>query len=638
MPSDSIDLYLQQAHQYQQQGQWLTALSRYQAILQEQPHHLDALYGMGIGYFQLGQWQQALNCLQEILKIHPQHSYPHNALGNIYSAYGFLANAQIHYQTAIDLNPNFAGAYLNLGHIYRHQGYLDKALACYQKSVTLAPHDAEAHFHLGSMWQESAQPEAALAHYQQALQLNPHHLEAWHQCAMLLEQLGDLPKAEYCYWQALQQNLTLAALHDAAVSTAAITSHFQRLMAQHTPPNEHSKAWSHFLMILLGLPMKEVFERYAKVWGNAFAPVKPTPIPGPYPTRLRIGYVSPDFCRSSAAPVFDILYRHHDSSAVEIFSYGDVLVEDEVTQRFQTFSAHWCTTNGWSDEQLAQQIRADGIHILVDLACHTRRNRLAMFGRRAAPIQVTGLGFVSTTGLPNMDYRLTDRYISPPENPGWNSERLIYLTSLFHWLPPDIDLPVASSPCLTNGYVTLGCLNVLSKINLEVIRLWAEILHQLPTAKLFLKAESLSNPAVGYLYQQYFGRLGIGPERLVFQGKTPYADHLSSFHQVDIQLDPFPFGGGVTSCDGLWMGVPLLTLNHGLRSGVSLVNQVGHPEWVAQTPAEYVAKAVAMGRDTKQLFAWRQNLRAELLASPICDGLEAARELEGIYRGLMEGC
>ncbi|MCD6305110.1 MAG: hypothetical protein J7M32_02335, partial [Deltaproteobacteria bacterium] len=356
--------------------------------------------------------------------------------------------------------------------------------------------------------------------------------------------------------------------------------------------------------------------------------------------RLRVGYVSPDFREHSVSRFFLPLIENHDRKAVEVFCYGDVKRPDRMTARIRELADHWRSIVGLGDDAVARQIREDRIDILVDLAGHTGGNRLLVFARRPAPVQVTWLGYPGTTGLGVMDYRLTD-HVADPEGDAdrWHTERLVRLSEGFLcYAPPEEAGEVCSLPALKEGRVTFGSFNNFSKMNEQVAAVWSRILLSVPGSLLMLKSKSLRDAGVRGRCLEMFLRNGISEDRIVFEGYArTVKDHLLLYNRVDMGLDPFPYNGTTTTCEALWMGVPVVTLKggrHAARVGASILTQVGLSDLIADTKEAYIRKAVELARDPGRLKALRAGMRDRLRKSTLLNGPGFAAAMEAAYQGM----
>ena len=354
--------------------------------------------------------------------------------------------------------------------------------------------------------------------------------------------------------------------------------------------------------------------------------------------KLRVGYVSPDFRQHSVAYFAEPLLAAHDPAAVEVTCYAAVKKRDEVTERLQSRAGAWRNILGMTDAAAADCIRADRIDILIDLAGNTAGNRLGIFARKPAPVQATYIGYPNTTGLTRVDYRLTDAQADPPaEDDGLYTEQLYRLPRCFlAYRPPPEAPPVAARPSLTAGRVTFGSFNALTKINARTVATWAAILHALPNARLILKNASLVDPATQARYRELFASHGIAAARVELVAYVPdKRGHLGLYHRIDIALDTFPYNGTTTTCEALWMGVPVVTWRgdrHAGRVGASLLAAVGLDELVAPSVEGYVALAQELAGQPERLAAMSGALRGRLAASPLLDAAGLARAVEAAYR------
>jgi predicted O-linked N-acetylglucosamine transferase (SPINDLY family) len=475
----------------------------------------------------------------------------------------------------------FAEAMANIGNIHAKRSRYTDAVPWLERAIALRPQSGELNNNLGCTLQKLGDVEGAVARFRDTMHLDPANTDAPNNLLFTLNYL-DSPDPAELYAEHLRWAERFARAPDAT-----------------------------------------------RVWENAPDPER----------RLRIGYVSPDLWRHSVAYFFEPLIASHERSAMEVFCYADVKKPDEVTGRLRGFASHWRDTRHLPDEQLAAMVQSDKIDILVDLAGHTNNNRLAMFGRRAAPVQVTYLGYPNTTGLGNMDYRLTDAWADPPGlTDAFNTETLVRLPHGFHCYQPDDCAPdPAPPPALANGYVTFGSFNNVMKTSSAVVRAWAAILKEVPRSSLLLKNAVLHEPLARERVIRAFIGEGIDPARIQLDGFKAKRNHLAQYARFDIALDPFPYNGTTTTCESLWMGVPVLALagqTHAGRVGVSLLSQLGLEEWIASDEQDYVARAVRFAADLPSLSALRVSLRDRMRASSIMDATGLTRDIEAAYRDM----
>jgi predicted O-linked N-acetylglucosamine transferase (SPINDLY family) len=327
------------------------------------------------------------------------------------------------------------------------------------------------------------------------------------------------------------------------------------------------------------------------------------------------------------------------SGRLALYAYPTRVFSDEISQRLRAHCrGGWHSAVGLSDEALAGRIREDGIDILVDLSGHTAHNRLPVFAWKPAPIQVSWLGYFATTGVAAMDYFLADPWTLPIEQEAYFTEKIRRLPETrLCFTTPEAKVEVSALPALVNGYITFGSFNNLSKMNDAVVQLWARVLHAVPSSRLFLKYKQLAEESVRQSTYARFSAHGIAADRLIFEDYAPRANYLTAYHRVDIALDPFPFPGGTTTVEALWMGIPVLTLSGErflARQGVGLLMNAGLPQWIASDHDDYVALAVAHASDLNGLSALRSRLRQQVLASPIYDASCFAQHFEAALRDM----
>jgi predicted O-linked N-acetylglucosamine transferase (SPINDLY family) len=379
-----------------------------------------------------------------------------------------------------------------------------------------------------------------------------------------------------------------------------------------------------------------------RAWGSRFPPRPAPAIQDPRTDRpLNIGFVSPDFREHSCAYFLEGLWAHRDPNQVRLFAYAEVPIADARTQVFERRSDGWRTTHAMADGTLAEQIRSDRIDILVDLAGHTHGNRLSVFALRPAPLQLTWLGYPATTGMAVFDGRLTDAEADPPEAPTYATEPLLRLPNFLCYTPPaDAPLP-AAPPSVSGQPLTFGCFNAPAKINARVLDLWARLLREVPGSRLLLKGKSFHEPFATTHFREGFRSRGIDAGRISFMGWVPRGQSpLSTYHQLDLALDPFPYNGTTTTCEAVWMGVPVITLagdRHAGRVGRSLLTAAGLTDWIARDEDDYLRIAVELATGPAALAEARRDLRARVAATPLLDGPGFARNMEDLFRRLWVG-
>lgn len=444
--------------------------------------------------------------------------------------------------------------------------------------------------------------------YRQVIAHAPAIPEAHNNLGTVLKEQGRLLEAHQCFEKALRLRPTYTGAHSNLLFTL-----------QYAPGQT-----------LAGL--RQAHEAWARVQLACIRPKAPTDFPARNPGPLVVGLVSPDLYYHPVGVFLLPWLQNRNCTDFRFIAYSDGAKEDGMTQRIRTLVGLWRPIAGLGDDAVAKQIAADGVDILIDLAGHTAGNRLKLFARRAAPIQVSWLGYSATTGLPAMDCMLMDAYTAPLGCEAHFTEKLLIIDGLrFCYAPPEYAPAVTSAPVLRNGFVTFGSFNNLAKITPEVIETWAAILNAVPDARLVLKWKSLGAPETSDRLKRQFSQHGIGAERIACRGWSNHPAMLAEYGDIDIALDSFPFSGCLTSCDALYMGVPIVTLAGKLpigRQSASFLSALGLDDMIAQESEEYTAKAVALARDKDRLALLRQTMRPRMLASRLCDGPAYARAIE----------
>jgi predicted O-linked N-acetylglucosamine transferase (SPINDLY family) len=561
-----------------------------------------------------GRPEEAEASVRQTLRLQPGYAEAHNNLGVALAKQGRPGEAVAAYQHALRLMPGYATAHVNLGNALRAQGRLEEAVAAYRHALHLQPGCAEAYSNYGVLLADQGRPGEAEAAHRQALSLMPDYAEGHNNLGNALRAQGRLDEAVAAYQQTLRLKPDYAEAH----SSLLFTLHYRpgvtpaELVAAHA----------------------EYERRHAAPLRAAWRPHANTPDPE---RRLRLGFLSPDLRRHPVGYFAVRCLENLDPARAEVVCYNNALKSDSLTDRFRAAAAVWRDVVGWGDERLAGQVRADGIDVLFDLAGHTARNRLLAFARKPAPVQVTWIGYEGSTGLAAMDYILADSAVIPASEEAHYCERVLRLPdSYVCYDPPAAAPPVAAPPAPGRGYVTFGCCNNPAKVTAPVIELWSRILLQVPGSRLVLKYRGMDDPACAGRFREGFAARGIDAGRLELLGPSSYEEYLAHYGGIDVALDPFPFCGGVTTCEALWMGVPVVTCpgpTFAGRHSLSYLSSVGLAELVAGDPEQYVQVAVRLARDWPRLAELRAQLRTQMAGSPLCDGRRFAANLLAVVRG-----
>jgi protein O-GlcNAc transferase len=553
---------------------------------------------------------EAVAAYREALALRPELAEVHYNLANVLADGGQLEEAIAEYRQAVAHRPTLAEGFGNLGNALRARGKIEEAIAAYRQAIGLREAFPEAHNNLGNALRDRGWTDEAVAAYRRAIALQPDLAEAHSNLGNALKDRGELDEALACYRGAL------AARPDfpAAASNLVYTMQFHPDVDASALADEHRR-WN---------------DRFAEPLRQAIRPHENDRDPH---RRLRIGYVSPDFREHPVGRFLLPLLAHHDRRAAEVIAYAQVASPDGMTQRLRGHTGTWRNIVGLTDEQATEMIRRDRIDVLVDLTMHMDQNRLLVFARKPAPVQVTYLAYCASTGLAAMDYRLSDWLLDPPEmDESVYSEKTVRLDGCYWCYEAPVGAPEVGSLPAAAGGVTFGCFNNFCKITQPTWAAWAEILHQTPGSHLLLFAHEGSHRQHA---QDMLEHDGIDPARLRFVGKVSLVDYLRGHHAIDIALDTFPYGGGTTTCDALWMGVPVVSLTGATavgRGGLSILSALGLPELVARTPGEYVQIAGQLSADLPRLAKYRATLRGRMRQSPLMDAARFAASVEAAYR------
>jgi protein O-GlcNAc transferase len=541
------------------------------------PDYPEAHSNLGVALTDLNRLDEAIASFQRALNLRPGYAEAYFNLATTLRQLGNLADAAASYGRALSLKPDFGKAHNNLGNVLEEQGLISDAAICYERALAINPNDAEAHNNLAGLLKDQGRLSEAMESYQRALTLKPDYHEA-------------------------HSNLLLCQQYSNAISDADLLASARRFgakLARSSP---------------------------ARIFANDRAPAR----------RLRIGYVSGDFRRHPVGYFLARVLEAHDKNAVEIFCYSNHAKADDMSARLSAAADHWRAIAGLSDSDAAGLIARDAIDILVDLSGHTAKNRLPLFALRPAPVQASWLGYFGATGLDAIDYLMMDEAGVPHGQERWYNEALVRLPhGRFCYAPPDYAPAPVDPPALLRGAITFGSFNNIAKLGPDVVNLWAEVLRTTPRSRLLLKWQSLDDANQRRRIADAFMSVGVAGDRLELRGFSPHADMLAQYGDIDIALDPFPFGGGLTTCEALWMGAPVLTMpgsRPAARQASGFLAQLGLTQCVATSPGDYVGRAAALAADLDRLTLLRRSLRPRMAGSPLCDGALFTPTLEVAFR------
>jgi predicted O-linked N-acetylglucosamine transferase (SPINDLY family) len=630
------------------------------------------------------------------LELEPRHAQAHNSLGCWLAARGRLEDAVPYFERALALQPDFFDGHNNLGFVLRELKRYDQAERHLMRAIELNPENALAQNNLGTVLYEQGQRDRAVEQFCRALRIEPNYADAYnnlglaltgdgvieHRVAHLIDAIEAAARGMLQPPGSTGAGATLATRFAPGAASelmsdpmpgvgidalppvpmppqAAMSNHsrfeaallcFRRALT--LDPN-HAGARSNLLFHLnhAGEASPAVYLQEACAYGEWAAarahryeawPASQRGMQASGGTkkaaRLRIGFVSGDLRNHPVGYFLESVVAHLDPQRFELTAYATQGGEDSVSARLKRHVSHWHRVQGMSDAALAQHIHDDGMHILVDLAGHTAGNRLPVFAWKPAPVQVAWLGYFASTGVKEIDYILCDARVLPESEAAHFVERPWRLPDCYLcFTPPHEDVEAGPLPLLENGYVTFGCFNKLSKMNDRVVGVWSRVLKAVPGSRLMLKAKELNDPVLRAATLTRFAAQGIDAGRLILSGYTPRAAYLAEYGRVDIALDPFPYPGGTTTVEALWMGVPVLSLRGDRflsHAGESLLGTAGLGDWVAADEDDYVAKASRFSADAEWLSSLRGGLRVQMLSSALCDAPRFASALGEAFEGM----
>ena len=622
------------------------AESHFRSAIDLDPDQTGALSNLGALLIERGNLADARAALDRAMALAPDQAGINYNCGLLAAASDEPQAAADFFEAALAANPGYAPAYANLGIAYRQLDRLDEAEAALRRAIDVDPNLFEAHLNLSTvlMSGSAASQDEAHASCQRALELKPDSPQAHYNMGNALVRAHDYQAALDHYEHALTLDPEHAGAANNRLRPLSALGRFDDMietLRRAIRIDPETPEW-HSNLVLRGqydpnATAKSLFSA-ARTWNEAFKPSEPpvlANVPADPDRRLRIGFVSGNFAGHPVGYFVLPVLTAHDRDQFEMMCYASQVNGDAITHDIMSAADSWIPVRRDSDADLVQRIRDDKIDILVDLDGHSNGGRLGVFARRAAPLQVTWAGYAGTTGIDAMDYLITDRRETPDADLPYVSEQPVYMPGNYVTVAPFQDAPDVGTARGADGAVTFGCFNNLDKVNDGVIAVWARILNAVHNSRLCLITEHLADPAVAGRTAAAFVGHGIRGDRLDLCGKRPHVELLAAYNQIDIALDPFPYSGGLTTLEALWMGTPVITRGDGDRfagrHSVTHLTAVGVPELIAKDADDYVARAVALANDPDRRARYHATLREQMRASPACDG-------EGFTRALERAC
>jgi protein O-GlcNAc transferase len=631
---------LQTALAHHQAGRLDDAGKLYRQVRAASPKLFDALHLSGVLAYQQNRYAEAIDLLTRAHHADRKHAPCQMRIGLALAALGRHAEAESHYRGSLARDPRVPETWNNLAITLKALGRAAEAGDAYRKAITLKPDYYDAHDRLGALIADNDGLPAGIPHFRRCLELKPDYAPALCNLGLALLHEGKFDEAHACFTRALACD---PALTQALVGRSLAWQQSYQLEAAATGYAEalvrdpaHHEARSARLLTLNYLDNRsraDVFSdhlAYGQVTAPANGHTPPSFAHDPAKKKLRLAFHSPDLRAHSVAYFLEPILRHLDRERFEIVLYHDHFQVDAISERLRAQATLWRNFVGQPHDLVERQIRTDAPDLLIDLAGHTGYNRLPVFARRVAPVQISYLGYPNTTGLPTMDFRLVDAITDPTdEDQRFHTEKLVRFAPTAWTYAPPISAPEVSTERPADAPITFGSFNNFAKVSATTLALWSRILAAVPDSRILLKGHGLHQSEIASTLIPRLVAHAIDPARIELLGRTPdIATHLALYARMDVALDPFPYHGTTTTCEALWMGVPVVTLcgdRHAARVGASLLSAVGHPEWIAHTPDDYVSIASALAADQEKRRHHRRTLRDDLRRSSLLDHTAQAR-------------
>jgi protein O-GlcNAc transferase len=621
------------------------AANLYAAAIETNPNLLDAHFNLGNLHRRMNRPMDAVACYQAALRIDSNNSRAYLNLGLAASDVGDSANAIECYRRAVNFDPNFPDGYNLLGDALFRTGRTDEAIAVYREFIARCPDDPRAHHNLGLALASTGDHDAALPELDRALKLRPTYADAHNTLGIVYEALKRADEAQEHYRLAVEHrpdfadawsNLGTSYMEQGRIPEAIESLRKAQTLRPDPRTGDNLLLALSYKSEMTSEALRDEHLAWAASYADELAPAETArPTKADPSRRLKIGYVSGDFRQHTVSGFIETLLEHHDRNRVHVSCFSNAALADEVTDRMRRRADAWHAIAAQSDAKVADLIRTEEIDILVDLSGHTAGNRLQIFARKPAALQATVFGYPNTTGVKMIDVRITDAFADPPgETESLCVESLVRLPEVaWVYRPPENAPPINALPSQSRRAFTFGCLNNPAKLSEACVETWARVLKAVPKSRLILLAGRSADAA--RVTAERFTKLGITTDRLELVYRLPPSEYFEAYQPIDLALDPFPFNGGVTTCDSLWMGVPPLTVagrDYRSRQGVSLLNNIGLPEFVADSPDKLVELAAIWSDQREGLADLRASLREMMLASPITQAEQYVRNLEHALR------
>jgi predicted O-linked N-acetylglucosamine transferase (SPINDLY family) len=608
---------------------------------------IQSVLKKGLTHKRHKRYQDAMACFQKILTIQDKHLDANTQMGECLRKAGRLNDAHKYFAKVLAINPDYPPVHAYLASLFLQKKQPDQALFHAKKAEDHFNNDLQFLYHYGLILFVLNKLHMAANQFTKVLKIDSNHYGAIINLSLTKILIGEIKNAE-----AMLLNLNKAdpGNYDTLINLgfcneqqgqieqaidyykkAGLTNNKNKLNAYSGQLYLHHYQWdispetlyNVHCQFLEQLEKTNVCHFNIKDYSSQ--------------AKINIGYISPDFRNHPVGFFIHPIIKNHDKTLFNIFCYSTTVQNDGMTQKIKETVYKWVDIRSLSHDAICQAIQKDCIHILVDLAGHTTNNFIGIFAMKPAPVQVSYLGYPGTTGIPQIDYRITDQWADPPGAGKYYTEKLVRMPNCFLCYQPESQAPpVGDLPANRSGWISFGSFNRIPKLNDNILEIWAQILKRMDKSRLFLKTKTFNDPAVQKKIKHFFENKGIETNRLILLGHSLTREqHLRMYNQMDIALDPYPYHGTTTTCEALWMGVPIITLEgkaHVSRASVSILQNIGLHDCIAKTPEDYINKAIQMGSDISFLGLLRQQLRSIVGSSPLCQLQKYISNLERMYQ------
>ena len=592
------------------QNQLHEAVEYYEKALQINPDYAQAYNNLGASYYRLNKINKAITCFSKALNFKKDFAEAYNNMGNAVRKLYKFKEAIEYFEKAIKIKTNYAEAYNNIGGVNEELGNKQEALDNYKKAIKINPNYADVYNNLGSVYSDLSKSEEALINYNKAISLKPKNEKFYNNLGNLFNDLGRYDEAN----TTLQKAIKIKPDYARAYSNLLFNLNYKVNFDSNLYLSEAKK---------FRLNCKTINKKFTHKYQYEKEPKK-----------LRVGLVSADFGNHPGGFFTLSTLRELSKKNFEFVAYATTNRNDDLSHFFKPLFLKWNMVEKKTDEEIIEQIFNDGIHILMDLQGHSAKNRLTIFMYKAAPIQASWLG-QGSTGIPEVDYFIGSPHITPENEEKNYVEKVLRLPEISQsFTPPSFEVKINELPAIKNNFITFGCANKLSKINDNVVSLWSKILLSIPKSKLLIKTKNIDDPTIKLNTFERFKKCKIDENRLILRGESKTRKELLEiYNEIDIALDPFPFQGNTSTCESVWMGVPVLILKGNrylFHFGESINSNLGMQDWISKNSDEYITKAIKFSSNIDELAKIRKSLREVALKSPVFDASRLANHFDKI--------